>query len=286
MDTNFETNTRGEFQFTLVNGQVTAEQAVSGKHVETVHIPKGATFAVGAGTITETIVGTHATEVIQFTAETANPALYRVSSLTETVTNPTTVGASGHIAGFSFATLDGVVTAEQVVTGDSATSTHSHNVPVPPGAQFAVNGTTITETTVHGHEIDVTSFVQSGPAGLYAIASHSQTFIPQGAATTALSVEPGERDKFTFGASGTVATVSTVHADGTVTTVTPDSHVTFTQLAPGFVEEIVTHGTHSQFEVFHDGNGDGIYTAIAHGDGSTVDLSGLQAQIAKIDSFL
>ncbi len=287
MDNNFETSTNGTFQFTLVNGQVTAEQAVSGHHTEPVHIPKGATFAVGTGTITETITETHATEVIQYTAETANPALYQVSSLTETVTNPTTVGEHGHVSGFSFTTgIDNVITGVQAVTGDSATSTHSHALPVPPDAQFTTDGTTVTETTVRGHEIDVTTFVQSGPAGLYAIPSQSQTVIPQGTATTALSVEPGERDQFTFTAAGAVDTVTIVHADGTVTAMTPDSHVTFTTLAPGFVEEVTLHGTHGQFEVFHDGNGDGIYTAIAHGDGTHVDLTGLQAQIAKIDSFL
>jgi len=41
----------------------------------------------------------------------------------------------------------------------------------------------------------------------------------------------------------------------------------------------VTVGTHSAYEVFHDGNGDGIYTAVAHGTGTTVDLVGLKAQL-------
>lgn len=286
MDLDFETSTGGTFQFTVVGGQVTAEQAVGGKHTETIHIPKGATFALGTGTVTETIAGAHGTEVILYTADAANPALYHVSSLTETVTNPTTVSASGHVAGFSFSGLDNLITGVQAVTGDSVTSTHSHNLPIPPGAQFASLDNTITETSVHDHEIDVTTFVQSGPAGLYAIASQSQTLIPQGASTTALAVEPGERDQFTFDAAGKVSAAAIVHADGSVTAIAADSHVTFTQVAPGFVEEVTVHGTHSQFEVFHDGDGDGIYTAIAHGDGTHVDLAGLQAQIAKIDSFL
>ena len=287
MDTNFDTLTTGAFQFTVVNGQVTAEQAVSGKHTETVHIPKGATFALGTGTVAETIPGTHATYVIQYAADAATPALYHVASITDTIANPTTVGPNGHVSGFSFTTgVDGVFTGLQSVTGDSATSTHTHKLPVPAGAQFITDGTTVTETSVHGHEIDVTTYVQSGPAGLYAIASQSESFIPQGASTTALSVEPGERDQFTFDAAGKVTAASIVHADGTTTTITPDSHVTFTQIAPGYVEEVTLHGTHGQFEVFHDGNGDGTYTAVAHGDGTHVDLTGLQAQIAKIDSFL
>ena len=39
-----------------------------------------------------------------------------------------------------------------------------------------------------------------------------------------------------------------------------DSHETFTELAPGFVQETITHGSHSEFVVFADGNGDGIAT--------------------------
>lgn len=286
MDTNFETLTHGAFQFTIQGGQVTAEQAVNGKHTETVHIPKGATFAVGSGTVTETIPGTHASYEIQYAADAANPALYHVASVTDTVADPTTLGANGHVAGFSFSMLDNVITGVQFVTGDSATSTHSHNLPVPAGAHFAPIDNTVVETSVHGHEIDVTTYIQSGPAGLYALASQSETFIAQGASKTALSVEPGERDQFTFDAAGKVTAAAIVHADGTTTAIKADSHVTFTQLAPGYVEEVTTRGPHSQFEVFHDGNGDGIYTAVAHGDGTTVDLAGLQAQIAKIEYFL
>ena len=272
------------FQFTIVDGKVTAEAVVRGQHTETVHIPASASFAIGAGTVTETFTGPTASQTVVFTAEASNPALYQISSHTETVTAPTTVDAHGHVFGYSFTLVDGKVTAESVVSGQSATATHSHALQTPPGAQFAVSGTNITETRVQGHEVDVTTFAPSGTAGLYAVASHSETVIPQGSATTALSVEPFERDSFTF-ANGAVTGASEVRADGTTHAIT-DSHETFTQLAPGFVLETVTHGTHSHFEVFHDGNGDGIYTAIAHGDGTAVDLAGLQAQLTTIEPFL
>jgi hypothetical protein len=58
-------------------------------------------------------------------------------------------------------------------------------------------------------------------------------------------------------------------------------------LAPGFILETQKDGSTSRYEVFHDGNGDGVYTAVAHGSGTTIDLVGLKAQIsAAMDGVL
>lgn len=274
------------FQFSLSNGQVTAEQVVRGGHTSNVPIPSGATFTVGAGTVTETLTGAHGAKTILFTADAATPANYQVSSITETVTSPTTVDGKGHVHGTSFTIIDGKVTAEQEVSGSSAASTHSHAVRLDPAAQFTVNGSTVTETTVEGDRIETSQFVSSGSAGLYAVSSETTTFVPAGTATTHLSVDTSDRLQFTFGSTGSVATVSRVHADGTATAVTPDSHDTFAQVAPGFVVETFTHGSNTAYEVYHDGNGDGIYTEVAHGTG-TLDLAGLQAQlIPAVENFV
>jgi hypothetical protein len=130
--------------------------------------------------------------------------------------------------------------------------------------------------------IEQIKFAPSGTAGLYAVVSDSQTFVQAGNATTKLSVEPFERAKFTLDASNHITQVQTVRPDGTLKTVTTHSDTTFAQLAPGYVVETVTRGGHSHYEVFHDGNADGIYTAVAHGDGTTVDLVGLKAQISGV----
>ena len=73
--------------------------------------------------------------------------------------------------------------------------------------------------------------------------------------------------------------VERVLPDGTDKTITPGSGTTYSQLAAGYVLEVRTHGTHSSYEVYHDGNGDGVYTEVAHGSGSSVDLVGLQTQV-------
>jgi len=274
------------FEFTVSNNQVTAEEIVFGQHTETIRIPSDAAFTVTGSTISETISGAHAVDTTTFTPETANPALFQISAQTQTVTSPSTTDADGHVFGYSFTVANGAVTAEQVVTGASATTTHTHDLRAPPDAAFAVSGADVTETVVQGHEVEVSTFTPSGTTGLFALTSRTESFVPVGAATTQLSVDPFERDSFSFGPSGSLATVSLVHADGTTTAITPHGDEAFTQLAPGLVEETFTHGSHESFEVFADGNGDGIYTAVAHGEGSTVDLTGLQAQLSTISPFL
>ena len=276
----------GTFEFTIAGGQVTAEEAVFGQHTRDLRIPSDASFSVGTGMVTETIAGTHATETIQFTAEPANASLFQVTSDARTILAPATTDAAGHVFGFSFTVAGGAVTAEQVVFGASAADEHMHTLRSAPDATFTASGATVTETSVQGDAVDTTTYVQTGAAGLYAIASQSQTVIPEGTATTALSVDPFERAEFTFGASGAVATVSAVHDDGTTSVFTPRTGETFSQLATGVVEETITHGSHSSFVVFADGNGDGIYTAVAHGEGSTVDLAGLQTQLTTVTPFL
>ena len=274
------------FQFTIVDNQVTAEQVVRNGHASAVRIPSDAAFTVGSGSVTETLTGAHATTVIQYVADPATPTDYRVGSVTETVTSPTTVDSHGHVHGFSFTLADGKVTAEQEVSGNSTTSTHSHDLRLDPAAQFTVGTGTVTETTVDGDRIETTQFVASGSAGLYAVASQTTTIVPVGTATTRLSVDSSDRLEFTFGTDSSISSVSRVHQDGTVTTVTPDSHASFAQVAPGFVVETFTHGTNTAYEVFHDGNGDGIYTEVAHGTGA-VDLAGLKTQlIPAVESFV
>lgn len=272
------------FTFTVTNGHVTGLARVHGTHTAALKLPANATFVVGTDSITETLTQTKETIVRQFVHDSASSTLYHVGSETVTVTTPTTTYGNGYTFGYGFTVVNGKVTAEQVTTGVSG-HTHSHHVAIAPTANFVVNGTQITETLVVGNVIETIKFVQTGTAGLYAVASDSKTFVQAGNATTLLSVEPFERAKFTLDASNHITQVQSVHPDGSVSTVKAHTGTTFTQLAAGYVVETITHGNHSSYEVFHDGNGDGIYTSVAHGAGVTVDLVGLKAQIpALIDA--
>ena len=276
---------REAFQFTINNGAVTAEQAVIGSHTRNLHIPSNATFAVGTGTVTETLTGAHETTVINFAAESGNPALFQVASVTETVTNPTVEDHDGDgTRGFNLTISGGTVTAAQFVVTDEG-HTHTENLTLRPDAVFTVGTGTVTETFVAGDVVETRTFVQPAGQSLYTIASDTRVFVPQGSATTALNVEPQERAEFTIAADGSVSAIQVVHADGSTTAFTPNSDTTFHQIAPGFVEQTVTSHGHTSFEVFFAGaSSGGIYTAIAEGQGSAVDLAGLQAQLAQLPS--
>lgn len=181
---------------------------------------------------------------------------------------------------FSFTITNGAVTAVQVTeTHGTRTSTHSETI--GPTTTYAV-GTdgTITETSVFGHTVETTIYTAAATAGQYTVKSVTDTYIQQGTAATALNVDPYDRAKFTVDTSGAITAVQRVLSDGTSKDVTVGTGTTYTQLAAGYVLEVQTHGTRTSYEVYHDGNGDGVYTEVAHGSGSTVDLVGLQAQIS------
>lgn len=268
------------FEFTISNGTVTAMERVLGSKTFDLHIPSNASFSVGTSTVTETITGSFDTDVLQFVQDSSNASLYHLASDTLRVANPTTTDSNGRTFGYSFTVTNGSVTAEQVVHGNSTTMS-THTVQIPSTASFSVSDSAVTETVVYGNVVETIQFVASGSSSLYAVASDSKTFIQQGAATTALSVDPFDRAKFTIDASGNVTAVQAVQQDGTLKDVTVSSNIAYTQLASGYVLETHTRGSNTTYEVYHDGNGDGIYTEVAHGTGSTVDLVGLKAQLTS-----
>ncbi len=272
------------FTFTITSGKVTGMAAVNGTTSHALTLPSTATFAVGTGTVTETLTGTSATEVIKYSV-VAGTSQYLVSQETTTIAAPTTSNGHGGTNGYSFTLTGGAVTGmSQTMTMGTHTSTHA--TPIVPAMTFSTSGGAITETVVQGNAVETIKYVQPTAGGLYAVAAHSSTFIPVGSATTALSVNEYDRAKFTV-AGGAVTAAQHIGPTGTATTYTADSHTSFKALAAGFVEAIHTFGTHTSYEVFYAGaSANGVYTEVAHGSGTTVDLVGLQAQLAQIPSAI
>lgn len=54
----------------------------------------------------------------------------------------------------------------------------------------------------------------------------------------------------------------------------------------GFVVETETQGSAPHWEVFRDGNGDDVYTEVAHGSGPLVDLVGLATNLTVANPLL
>lgn len=275
------------YGFTLSNGQVTGMTHVEGNWITPVNLPSTATFAVNttANTVTETIVGSTSTEVIQYSPEANSSSLYQVTQDTTTWSNPSTTTASGYTKGVAFTLNAGQVTGmQEVFSGANFTSTE--NQTLSPTSTFTVNGSTITETSIHGHTIESTTYTQPTGSTLYAVAAESTTTIQPGTATTLLAVNPEDRVNFTFGTNGAVTQIQELFANGSSATITPSSQVSFNSISPGFVQETFTNGTNSSYALFYQGSSTGPYTEIAHGSGSTVDLVGIKAQLAEIPTSL
>jgi hypothetical protein len=266
------------FGFTISGGQVTAMSETWGTHTHNITLPQNAAFAVNGSDVVETLTGSKAVTVVTFTPETANPQLYEITAVTTTITTPSTTNAHGVADGYDFTITGGVVTAEQHTHGSA-----SHDLHAPAGAVFTATGTGVTETFVFGDNIQTVEYVQPTAGGLYAVASMSSTEIDAGGSTTELFVNYNDRKAFTIDGGGAVTAVSRVNHDGTETALTIGSHTTYAQLAPGYVQETVTYGSHTAFEVYYSGpSANGVYTEIAHGAGSSVDLTGLESQVAQL----
>lgn len=269
----------GDVRFTISDGQVTGIEHVIGGRTIAGSLPANATFAVGAGTVTETLTRGSSTATRTWTVDANDTALYH---LTQEVRSFDTAAANTPTYGFTVA--DGAVTAMTQTFG-SAAWTHSVAVADLAASVFTVSGNTVTETAIRGNTLETLQFTTTDGT-TYKLASETLSVVPLGTATTALDVEPYERMRFTL-SGDTVTAAQTVQADGTTVDVHTGSTVSYALAAAGYVVETITRGSHSYYEVFHDGNGDGIYTAVAHGQGTTVDLVGLQAQItAQIDTLL
>ncbi|MCX7174741.1 MAG: hypothetical protein NT159_12650 [Proteobacteria bacterium] len=268
------------FGFTTdASGKITGMERLLGTDTFDLRLPGNATFAKANNIVTETLTGSYATEVLQYAPDPTNASLYHLSSDTMTIANPSTTNAYGFTRAYSFTIANGAVTGMQSVWGNAG-HTYTNSLRQLPTAHLSSSGNTVTETLVQGNVVETLQFVSSGSAGLYALASDARSFVQPGSATTLLSVDPYDRAKFTIDAGGKVSQVQDVRIDGSTVTVTPNAYASFSQLAPGYVLETVSFGTRSSYEVYHDGNGDGIYTGIAHGVGTTVDLVGLQSQLS------
>ena len=276
------TDTRG-LEFTISNGEVTAVSEVVGSHTFDLQIPQNATFAVGTGSITETLTGTHTTTVLTFTPESSGASLYQLSSTTTTIASPSTTTANGATAGIDFTIANGATVTGETQSYANGSQTFTHTIHIPADASFTVGSGTVTETLVRGNAVETLNYVQPSGGTLYTLASETTTYVSAQGSTTQLSVQPNDRLEFTIDASGAVTGVERVDADGTTTAITPGSHTSFTQLQAGYVEEINTYGSHTSNEVYYAGSqANGVYTEVAHGSGSTVDVTGLSTQIASL----
>jgi hypothetical protein len=285
-DTVTETQTTPHLTQTITFTQQTGNAAL---YQITAAVPFGAAFCapffsgnasvtygfagLGSAAVTETITTANETITLSYSAESGNASLYQISS--ETIVPGTTAGS----VSYSFTESNGSVTGltETVTRGSFS---NSFALTITPTAVFTIGSGTISESFASAAGYDTLTFTSSGSG--YVISSETANFISQGTATTALDINPFERAEFTI-SNGVVTAADWVGRNGTTGVVASNSHVSYNLLAPGYVQETVTYGSHSHFALFAEGSGgNGIYTEVASGSGSTVDLVGLQAQLAHL----
>lgn len=281
-----DSDARRAYTFTIANGAVTAENVVGWNgHTHAVSLAGNDSFTIGTGTVTETVTLDSGTETIQYALETGSTTLYQVVGHSVAITDPTGALPDGGTLTYGFTVSSGAVTGEtETITFGSSTFTHA--VHTPSDAVFTTGTGTVTESWVSGDQVHGITYTQLQGGTAYVVSGTSSSLVQQGGATTALDVRAGDQAMFTINSSGAVTAAELVGPGGKTVTITPDSHVSFTELAAGYVEAVVGDGKHTHFTVYYDGAGNGTYTEIAHGAGSTVDLVGLKAQIAELPTAL
>jgi hypothetical protein len=259
---------------TLDDSNVAGIPTVGGGHFGTT-LPQDVSYNVGAGTITETLIGSDATTVVVFVPDAGSTTHYHAADVSTTFTNLDKIKG-----GFSFGMEGGLIASVQRIDvyGGQAEVV---KIDLPLDVAFKSSGDIVVEQYIKGSELDTIVFTRKAGSDLYVRESAEKTFIDPGSASTVLDVHPMDRMVFTFDAEGDVAKAKHMSAEGDLQKVT-DAHITFTRLSenPSFVEMVTTRGTQSSYVVYYEGqSGAGVYTEVAHGSGSTVDLAGLQSQV-------
>jgi hypothetical protein len=248
-----------------------------------VDLSNGLTYGfsgIGGSSVTETITATNQTTTLTYDLASGSTSQYVLAS--ETVTYTPSTSSSTPTVTYAFTESGSTVTGITRTVTEGSYS-YSANLSLNPTDVFTIASGTVTETSISGNSVETVTY--SGSGSLYSISAIKTSFIAQGSATTALDVNPYDRVDFTI-SGGTVTALSAVSASGTVTPLSSNSHIAYSLLATGFVEEVVTHGSQTSYVVFYEASGSGPYTEIAHGHGSSVDLVGLKAQLAQLPSSI
>lgn len=183
--------------------------------------------------------------------------------------------------GYQFSFAGNLVTAVKEI---------EHGVPtvktVKSNESYSLSGTDVLKTEADGIYLELSRFTDSNSDGVYQQTSGATVLNP-GAAKTSLQLQNAlsHSDHMKFGITGDqVLTASEVSSNGTV--IKEILNVAQFSIQNGFVIEAATVGTTTHWEIYRDGNSDAIYTEVAHGSGPMVDLVGLAASLAAVNSLL
>jgi len=186
---------------------------------------------------------------------------------------------------FSFTIQAGAVTAASVTLPSGSAVA----LPLTTGVSYSVSGTDVLATRTGSQSTEVLRYSDTDADGLYQVIAQSQVFTAA-PPVNALGFPMREALSVTLGTTGVTA-VSQTRWDGTEkvllsATVVP-TDITWA-ISNGLLVETHTNATSGQthWEVFRDGNADGVYTEVASGNGAMIDLVGVTSLTDTFASVL
>jgi len=186
---------------------------------------------------------------------------------------------------FSFTLAAGAVTAASVTLPSGSTVA----LPLTTGVSYSISGSDVLASRTDGNAAAVLRYSDTDADGFYEVVAQSTVFTaaPQ---VNALGFSMREALAVTLDASGVTA-VSQTRWDGTEkvllsATVAPTD--TSWTISNGLLLETHTNATNGEthWEVFRDGNSDGVFTEVASGHGVLIDLVGVVSLTDAVASLL
>ena len=147
------------------------------------------------------------------------------------------------------------------------------------GTEARISGAAVTiGFDVDEHAINALDFVITGGTTPYAPLPASRILVQDGSGNAPATLEFLEHAKFVLDSDGNISQLQYVRSDGTVDTVTPSPQASLTKLDAGYVVVTVSDGTQNSFQLYYDSEGCGIYSIVAHGTETAVELVGVKAE--------
>jgi hypothetical protein len=175
---------------------------------------------------------------------------------------------------YSFTVLDGAVTTASMKLSSGTTV----SMPLNTGIVYSVSGSDIVATRSTSQAIDTIVYRDTNANGLYEIVANAQveTTVPT---VNMQGFVSREQLKMTLGADGVVTGVSQLNGKGgekvLLSAAVSNSSTSWTVQQNLLVETSTSGSGLARWEIFRDGNKDGIYTEVAHGTGPLIDLTGV-----------
>lgn len=194
------------------------------------------------------------------------------------------VRADGDV--FSFTIEAGAVTDASVQTRAGTMI----DLPSPEGLSYSVQGETVVATMVHDASTVTRVYSDTDDDGLYEVVASSRVMTqapdaaasgPGGAHTVTVTLDAAKTDVLEVSRTGRGGNEITIYSS-TEAQANANVSVDWSVQQGLVVQTVTTADGHARYEIYRDGNADGVYTQVATGTGTMPELVGV---VAATDAF-